>query len=109
MFPGGQLSGPESAFDPKTVPAEAELLQLETNASEPYSVNVGFRRIEGDIYIDPAAERQWYKHIVVNPLVRIRFDGSQYVHPAQAETVTEPDVLAQFEADRIVLRLVPRE
>ena len=108
-LPGGQLSGTEAPLELSAVPDGVEILQLETNPSNPYSVNLGFQRISGQIYIDPAPERQWYQHIQANPQVRIRFDGADVVHPAIAQVVTEPEVLAQFEPDRVVLRLVPRQ
>lgn len=107
-LPGGQLSGAEAPLDVSAVADDVALLQLETNPSDPYSVNLGFQRIDGQIYIDPAPERQWYQHIQANPQVRIRFDGSDVVHPALAQPVSDPAVLSQFEPDRVVLRLVPR-
>lgn len=105
-LPGGKLAGPEALFDVSAIPVESELLELETNPSEPYSVIIGFRRIDGQIFIDPTSERRWYQYIAVNPNVRIRFDGSELIHPAVAEVVEDATILAEFEADRIVLRFV---
>ncbi len=109
VFPGGAISGDTAPYDLSAVDPEVSVLQLETNPAEPYSVNLGFFRIGDDIYIDPAEERRWYQHIKADPRVRIRFDGSTLVHDMQTEEVTDPAIVSQFEADRTVLRLVPRE
>jgi len=108
LLPGGSLSGTEAPLDSASMPAEEAVLQLETNPSDPYSVNVGFRLIDGQIYIDPASERQWYGYIQSDPNIRIRFDGEEVVHPVLAQVVTDAKVISQFESDRIVMRLVPR-
>ena len=108
LLPGGSLTGTEVALDSASMPSEESVLQLETNPVDPYSVNVGFRLIEGQVYIDPALDRQWYQYIQADPNVRIRFDGEEVVHRATAQVVTDAKVIAQFESDRIVMRLVPR-
>ena len=107
-LPGGQLQGAESPLDLTSLPADATIIELETNPDDPYSVLIGFRVIDGQIYIDPAAERRWYQNIVANPNVRLRFDGGQTIHPAIALEESNPQITQQFEADRIVLRLTPR-
>lgn len=108
QFPGGALSGVEQSLTTATIPAEGGVLQLETDPTEPYSVNVGFRTINGDIYIDPAPERGWYQRIDANPSVRIRLEGDANVYPATAVVVTAAVILAEYEDDRIVLLLAPR-
>ncbi len=108
VFPGGAIPGDTAPYDLTVVDAEVNVLQLETNPEDPYSVNLGFFRIGEDIYIDPAEDRRWYQHIKADPRVRIRFDGASVVHEMQTEAVTDPAIVSQFEADRIVLRLVPR-
>lgn len=107
-LPGGQLAGEELPLNLDKVPADAGVIQLETNPGDPYSVNVGVRLIDGQIYMDPAAQRQWYQHIQRDPNVRIRFDGVDTIHTAVARSVTDPNVLKLFEPDRIVLQLLPR-
>lgn len=108
QFPGGALSGAEHSLAAAAVPAEGGVLQLETDPTDPYSVNVGFRTIKGAIYIDPAPERGWYKRIDANPAVRIRLEGDTKVYLATAVVVTTAEILAEYEDDRIVLRLAPR-
>lgn len=106
-FPGGALSGREVPLD-LTQPPQAGVIELETRPADPYSVNIGFTLIDGEIYIDPAAERTWYQHMLADPRVRIRFSGQDDVHPAIAEQVDDPAILSRFDPDRIVLRLSPR-
>ena len=108
MLPGGRLAGAEAPLDLAALPSGVAVLQLETDADGAYSVNLGFRRIEGQIYIDPTAERRWYRHILSNPNVRIRFEGEDIIHPALAKVVRDAEVLTQFAPDRIVIRLTPR-
>lgn len=108
QFPGGKLEGEERALDLSAVPSDCGVIQLETNPDDPYSVNIGCRLIAGTIYVDPADSRTWYQNMKANPLVRIRFDGSEVIYLAKAETETNKEILDQYEADRHVLRLVPR-
>jgi hypothetical protein len=60
------------------------------------------------MYIDPADSRVWYQNMKATPAVRIRFDGAEVIHPMTAVNESNPAVLKEFEADRIVLRLMPR-
>ncbi len=108
QFPGGALPGPETELTAANRPTEAGIMQLETNPEDPYSVNVGFLVIDGNIYVDPADSRSWYQNMRANPHIRLRFDGNEVVHPAIAIAETDPAVLSQFEPDRNVLRLMPR-
>ena len=108
QFPGGAFSGAEQSLAMASIPAEGGVLQLETDPTDPYSVNVGFRTIDGSMYIDPAAERGWYQRIQKDPAVRIRLEGAASVYLATAVVVTDADLLAQYDDDRIVLRLAPR-
>ena len=83
-IPGGRLEGVEVPLEPGSIPADITVLQLETNPAEPYSVNIGFVRVDGQLYIDPAPERRWYENLEANPRVRVRFDGQQAVHPRRS-------------------------
>lgn len=108
QFPGGALQGPEAPLDLSDLAPEGGVIQLETNPSDPYSVNIGYVTVNGSMYIDPAESRTWYKNIKANNAVRIRFDGAEAIHPANAVVETDPEVLKRFEADRIVLQLAPK-
>ena len=109
QFPGGALAGTEQKLNLETVPPSGGVIQLETNPDDPYSVNVGYIVIEGNMYIDPAESRTWYQNIKSNPLIRIRFDSASVVHPAIAIAETDASIIDQFEKDRHVLRLQPRD
>jgi len=104
-LPGGALSGPEAQLSAAKLPAEGGVLVLETRPADPYSVNIGYTVIDGQIHIDPAEERRWYQNIKVNSNVRIQLEGAEAVYPAKAVVVEDAQVLAQFEPDRIVLRI----
>lgn len=105
-FSGGRLGGEEAAL--VELPSSSGVLQIETLPSAPYSVNIGFVLLDGKLYIDPALDRQWYQNILVDPAVRVRFGGSDLVHPMMTVREEDPEVIAQFDPTRIVLRLEPR-
>ena len=107
-LPGGALDGPEAPYDPGTLPAEPGVIVIETNPSKPYSVKINGVNVGGQLYIDPAADRQWYQYLEADPRLRFRLAGADTVYPAVAVRETDTEVLARFEADRIVLRLDPR-
>ena len=102
-------SGEEKPFDLSVLAPEGGVIQLETNPVDPYSVNVGYLVVGGNMYVDPAESRTWYQNMKASPLVRIRFDGTEVVYPAVAVVETEQEVLSQFESDRHVFRLIPRD
>lgn len=106
-LPGGSL-GAETISTPWPSKTEDGVLELETNPDDPYSVIIGFRVIEGEVYIDPADERQWYGYLAADPNVRIRFDGEDEIYAALAIPEEDPAVLSQFEPDRHVQKLVSR-
>ena len=105
-FAGGRLDGEEAPLT--RMPTEGGVFQLETLPADPYSVNIGFFVVDGTIYIDPAEDRQWYQNIQADPAVRIRFAGSDQIHPMTAVRETNPAIIAQFDPERIVMRLEPR-
>ena len=107
QFPGGALQGKEQHLQFAKIPSTGGLLQLETNPEDPYSVNLGFVVIDGAVYLDPTKSRTWYQNIKKNPKVRIRFEDADFIHPALASVESNPAILSQFEADRIILRLMP--
>lgn len=107
-IPGGALTGPEqplSALPPLT---EDGILTLETRPVDPYSVNIGFRAIDGQIYIDPSKDRTWYKNLQAEPRVRIRLDRTEVIYTATAEVVTDSAITREFDSDRVVMRLQSR-
>ena len=105
-FAGGRLKGEEAPL--LDLPTANGVMQLETLPADPYSVNIGFVLRDGKIYIDPAEDRQWYQNILRDPAVRIRLEGNELIHPMRSVRETDQAVLAQFDPERIILRLEPR-
>ena len=105
-LPGGSL-GSDTASTGWSKRSQDGVLELETNPSDPYSVIIGFRAINGQIYIDPAVDRKWYGFLASDPQVRVRFDGEDLIYAARALPVEDGEILSLFEADRHVHRLVP--
>lgn len=106
MLPGGKLKGAEAPLP--AAGGEGGVMVLETRPAEPYSVTVGYVVIAGNYYVDPAPERTWLGHMLNDPQIRVRFEGSETIHPAQVERVTDSELRDRFESDRIVLRIVAR-
>lgn len=114
VIPGGALSGEErgvdaTSFPPPKFDGEAGVIQLETRPTDPYSINVTARLIDGNLFVDPSEARTWYQHMKADPRVRLRFPGTSVVYLVEAVEETDATVLDQFAADRRVLRLDPRE
>jgi hypothetical protein len=108
VFPGGQLSG-EVVNEPIDDWAfvDDSFVDLETNPSEPYSVELNYIVRDGQLYLDPKEGRKWLVEIRRDPLVRVRFSGK--VYPLQAVLVEQPAELEGFDSDRFVYRLDPRD
>lgn len=102
-FSGGRLGGEEAPL--VELPTSGGVIQLETLAAEPYSVNVGFILLDGTMYLDPVEDREWYQNILLDSAVRIRFDDGDLVHPMLAIREIDPAILDQFDPERNILRL----
>lgn len=109
MMPGGALKGPTASIASASIPAADTVIALETRPADPYSVNINAVVIAGVLHVDPTRERRWYQHMAEDDRVRLRLEGTPTIYLARAETVQDPAVLERFEADRVVLRLVPRD
>ena len=98
LLPGGQLNGDVMpARSDWAFAGETGTVQLETRPEDPYSVNVAFTVIDGQLYINAGGtETQWVKNIGANPLVRLRMDGVLY--DQRAERVTDSAEIAAFGA-----------
>ena len=106
-FPGGRLEGREaslSQYDRMALP-ESTVVLLETRPAKPYSVHVQLFRLAEGLYFDPAAERRWLQFIDEDDRVRIRFSGDPTVYRARAVRETDPEVLARFDDDLVILRV----
>ena len=104
VIPGGVLSGEEAAADSwSQLVSEAGTLDLETRPGDPYSVRIGFFYRTGNVYIDPADGRRWYRNLQDDPSVRVRI--ADRIYRARAVRVTDPEELEGFDPDRHVHRL----
>ncbi len=56
---------------------DVDTVQLETNATDPYSVNIWVITLGDALYVHAGANRAtWVEHIEEDPNVRLRVDGS---------------------------------
>ena len=96
LLPGGRLDGDAMpAPSDWAFAGEYGTVQLETRPEDPFSVNVAFTVIGGQLYINAGdTETQWVKNIAANPLVRLRMDGVLY--ELRAERVMDADEIAAF-------------
>ncbi|MEE3326464.1 MAG: hypothetical protein VX252_03970 [Myxococcota bacterium] len=96
VFPGGQLSGPvEPAPGDWSGVGDSGTVQLETDPSDPYSVNVAYTVLDGKLYINAGdTETEWVKKIAADPEVRLGLQGD--VYDLRAERVTNPAEIKRF-------------
>jgi len=96
LLPGGKLGG-ETRPVPATwdVLGESGQMQLESRPGDPYSVNVNFTVIDGELYVNAGdTETEWVKNIDADPNVRLRIAGALY--DLRAVRVTDPAEIARF-------------
>ena len=96
IFPGAELDSPV-----KDVPAEwafaqlSGLAQLEVNPNEPYSVNLVYTVVDGQIYINAGDTRtKWVEFIEENPNIRLQIDEA--IYELKADRVNDAEVVAKF-------------
>jgi len=98
LLPGDSLEGAGEASAPPSdwaFAGEAGLLQLETNPSDPYSVNLAYTVMGDRIYINAGGtETQWAKNIAADPKIRLLLAGLLY--ELRAERVTDPMQIEAF-------------
>ena len=79
-FSGGALSGNLTAApEDWTQVASADVIELETNPAEPYSVKLWIIGMGPDLYVHAGANRAtWVEHIEQDPQVRLLIEDSLY-------------------------------
>lgn len=95
-FSGGALEGPVASppEDWRTVVVD-EVIRLESQPSDPYSVNLWVVPREGWLYVFAGANRaNWIEHIEQDPRVRIRAGGR--IYELRADRVNDAEEFAAF-------------
>ena len=80
LLPGGELEG-EVAPSPAdwSFTDDISTIQIETNPSDPYSVNIWVLALDGSLYLHAGANRStWVEHLEADPRIRVRIDGKIY-------------------------------
>ncbi len=95
-FSGGALTGnltpPPADW---TAAASPDVIQLETNPAEPYSVKLWIIGVGPDLYVHAGANlATWVEHMLVDPNVRLLIGESLY--ELKAERVTAADEFKFF-------------
>lgn len=96
---GGELSGavqqPPAQW---TFEESSALAQLETRPEDPYSINLAYVQMNGQLYIYAGDTRtNWVQHIEQNPFIRIRV--GETIYPVKALRVEDKDELTAFAAE----------
>ncbi|MCR9260386.1 MAG: hypothetical protein NXH95_11730 [Pseudomonadaceae bacterium] len=96
-IPGSKLSGTVSdkAIQDWSFAADIDVIQLETRPKDPHSVNTWVGVHEGKLYIPTSLirgdaepnNRDWVKHVMMDPKVRLRINGT--IYPATASRVID--------------------
>jgi hypothetical protein len=95
-FPGSALTGTvveEPVEDWSSIDA-IEVIQIETDPENPYSVSVWVTRAGNQIYITGDEESPWVRNIGDDPRVRIRVEGR--IHECSAVRVADLETKRAF-------------
>ncbi len=95
-FSSGALSGSvTSAPQDWTTLAQQEIIKLETNPDDPYSVNLWVIGMGSVLYVHAGDNRAtWVEHIEVNPNVRMLF--GENIYELRGERVTDQEEFNAF-------------
>ncbi len=95
-IPGGALDGELAAIPSDwAFTDEISTVQIETNPSDPYSVNIWALGMGPSLYLHAGANRAtWVEHLDANPNIRVRIEGRLY--ELASSRVTEEAEFATF-------------
>lgn len=88
MIPGGALKG-ESTAAPANWPKVPDVIQLEVQPSDPYSINIWAVTESGHLYVG-TEEAKWVPMIEASDLVKVKVEDKLY--DLRAELVTDDGV-----------------
>lgn len=96
LLPGGALDGEvRGAPADWAFAGDSGTAQLETQADEPYSVNLVYTIVDDTLYINAGnTETNWVRNLEADPAVRLRID--EVVYELRAERVTDDTEIARF-------------
>ena len=95
---GGALSGTvEDPPKPWQFEEDYGFAQLETRPDDPYSINLAYVQLKGQLYVYAGNTRtNWVEHIEQDPRVRILVNET--IYPASAVRVNDDGELTEFAA-----------
>ena len=96
LLPGGELEG-EVAPVPTdwSFTDDVSTIQIETNPSDPYSVNIWATAMDGALYLHAGANRAtWVEYLEADPRLRIKVEAQLY--ELAARRVTEEAEFGRF-------------
>ncbi len=95
-FSGGALQGTVTAAPQSwSNVAQPDIIELETNPAEPYSVKLWIVGHDADLWVHAGANRAtWVEHMEVDPSVRLKIGES--IYELTAERVTSAKEFATF-------------
>ncbi len=96
IFPGGELAGTESEAPASWTFSDAiDTVQLETQPTDPYSVNIWITRVDAIVYVHAGANRAaWVEHIEADANVRVQ--AGERIFPLRAVRVRDAAEFARF-------------
>lgn len=95
-FSGGALEGQiVAAGEGIPIAGSEEVVRLETQPADPYSVNLWVIALDDDLYVHAGDNHTtWVQHLEVDPSARVGFQGS--IIELNAERVTDQPTFDRF-------------
>ncbi len=96
LLPGGELDGPVASVPADWVfTDEISTIEIETNPSDPYSVNIWAVGLDDSLYLHAGDNRtSWIEHLEADPRLRARIEDQ--IYELSAVRVTGETEFARF-------------